>query len=142
MRVLVVCHGNICRSPVAGVLLASLRPDWVVTSAGMGVKHEGRGASKKARDAASRLGLSLADHKTRLVTEDMLREADWVLYMDNGNLQRLLSMREGRSDKLLNLAALIGERKVPDMNYMSGDDVTHAYALLERAVRKLAEEGL
>jgi protein-tyrosine phosphatase len=140
MRVLVVCHGNICRSPVAGVLLASLRPDWVVTSAGMGVKHEGRGASKKARDAAERLGLSLSTHKTRRVTDEMLLKSDRVLYMDNGNLQRLMAHRV--TTGLVSLASVIGEKRVPDMNYMSGDDVAQAYAMLERAVRKLAEEGL
>lgn len=59
----------------------------IVKSAGF--VNPGRRAAKKMRDAAGRLGYDLAYHRSQLVTKQLLRWADVVLYMDAGNLWRI-----------------------------------------------------
>jgi protein-tyrosine phosphatase len=93
--VLVVCHGNICRSPVAGALLArELAPSGIdVRSAGfIGFN---RPAPPHAVAAAERHGLELADHRSRLVTAEIARTADLVVVMEMSQ-QRTIIERFGR----------------------------------------------
>lgn len=84
-KVLVLCHGNINRSPLCEAVLLShgLR----VSSAGF--VNPGRRASKKMRTAAEELGLSLEHHRSQLLTRELHEWADLIVYMDGGNLRRL-----------------------------------------------------
>src|SRR5438445_13324012 len=79
---LVVCHGNICRSPMAAALLdRELRPLGIdVQSAGfIGFN---RPAPAEAVDAAKRHAVNLSDHRSRPVTADVVRTADLIVVMD------------------------------------------------------------
>lgn len=80
--VLVVCHGNLCRSPFAAALLRqALHPVGVrVDSAGF-VRPE-RPAPPEAVTAAARRGVDLSDHRSRLLTPDLARAADLIVVMD------------------------------------------------------------
>ncbi len=86
--VLVVCYGNICRSPMAEALLrrefvrARLTPGWVVASAGVGAVSGNRAASGTLRVAAER-GLSLEQHRARMLTPEMAAEADVLVALDD-----------------------------------------------------------
>jgi protein-tyrosine-phosphatase len=88
MTVLVVCHGNICRSPLAGAVMRRAGLTDVVTA---GFKEkEGTKSPKKVRDwAMENERLDLNEHRARAVTEEMLRAAELILYMDNGQVPRL-----------------------------------------------------
>ncbi|HEV8382698.1 MAG TPA: hypothetical protein VGQ29_14010 [Gemmatimonadales bacterium] len=94
--VLVVCHGNICRSPFAAALLRrALGPVGVrVDSAGF-VRAE-RPAPPEAVAAAARRGVDLADHRSRLLTPDLARAADLIVVMDPVQ-QRHMRERFGRA---------------------------------------------
>ena len=96
MDVLVLCHGNICRSPLAAAVM--LRAGLAVTQAGLKEPEKGVGnklAPKKMRDwARENEGLDLSKHRSQGVTEAMLEKADLILYMDTGNMRRLERMWE------------------------------------------------
>lgn len=79
-RALVLCHGNICRSPFAEALLAARMPALEVRSAGL---HAGEGnpADPSAVACAQRMGVSLAHHRSQRVTTDLLAWADLILVM-------------------------------------------------------------
>jgi low molecular weight protein-tyrosine phosphatase len=79
-RVLVLCHGNICRSPFAEALLAVRVPALAVRSAGL---HAGGGnpADPSAIACAQRMGISLAAHRSARVDAERLAWADLVLVM-------------------------------------------------------------
>lgn len=93
---LVVCHGNICRSPFAAALLRqALGPVGVrVDSAGF-VRPE-RPAPPEAVAAAARRGVDLAGHRSRLLTPDLARAADLIVVMDPVQ-QRHVRERFGRA---------------------------------------------
>jgi protein-tyrosine-phosphatase len=89
MRVLVVCHGNKWRSPLAAELLRRRHPEWDVRSAGVGATaRHGWRAAKPVREYAG----GLLEHRSRQVDEEDLRWAEMVVFMDGGNLKRLRAL--------------------------------------------------
>src|SRR5260370_32490721 len=93
--VLVVCHGNICRRPLAAALL-----DRELAPLGIGVPSAGfigfnRPAPDEAVAAARAHGVDLADHRSRLTTVDVIRAADLIVVMEPAQ-RRLVCERFGR----------------------------------------------
>lgn len=118
MKILVICHGNICRSPIAAAILA----DAFEVRQG-GFTSPGRRSPPKVRAYAQRIGLDLEEHRSRLMTSDDIRWADKVLYMDGGNLKRFLAFKLG-----VLKAACLGTFhpdgalvRLADPNFLSGD---------------------
>jgi low molecular weight protein-tyrosine phosphatase len=87
-RVVVLCHGNICRSPFAEVLLAARVPALEVRSAGL---HAGDGnpADPSAIACARRMGVSLAAHRSARVSGELLGWADLILVMQGSHVAAL-----------------------------------------------------
>lgn len=92
--ILVVCHGNICRSPFAARRLARALPGVRVTSAGF-VGPEGRGSPEGAVVAAALLGEDLGDHRSQLITPALAYDASVIVVM-NTEQQRAVCRRFGR----------------------------------------------
>ena len=88
-RVLLVCTGNTCRSPMAaGALGGALVADAgriVIESAGTAA-WEGQPATEPSLREAAESGVDLAGHRSRRVTPAMVRAADIVLVMERGHL--------------------------------------------------------
>jgi len=107
MRVLFVCSGNTCRSPMAEVLLRRMleeagREDITVTSAGSAA-IDGAPASEGAYLIALEQGLDLSSHRARLLTPNLIEGADLILTMSRGHLARVA--RLGGAER----AHLLGE---------------------------------
>jgi protein-tyrosine phosphatase len=88
-RVLVCCVGNICRSPFAGALLADLRPDLAVRSAGFAAGEEAA-ADPVAIRMAARFSVDLTGHSARRLTDDDVAWADLILAMEGNHVSRLM----------------------------------------------------
>lgn len=82
--VLVVCVGNICRSPVGERLLQTLAPQIAVTSAGLGALV-GQSADATASEVAAAYGLDLQGHAARQFTPALGQAADLILVMEPGH---------------------------------------------------------
>lgn len=82
--VLVVCVGNICRSPVGERLLRAALPDTVVTSAGINALV-GHAADKTAALVAAADGVSLDGHVSRQLTAELGASQDLILVMESGH---------------------------------------------------------
>ena len=93
--VLVVCNGNICRSPMAAALLARELADDGITVQSAGFLGFNRPMPPVALAAAVGHGLDLTDHRSRLVTVDLVRSADLIVVMDVAQ-RRLICERFGR----------------------------------------------
>lgn len=90
MNVLVLCHGNINRSPLCAAVLD--REGISVQSAGFAKPN--LKAALKMREAALALGLNLDKHRSRVITPELYIQADLIITMDNGNLTRLLKFEQ------------------------------------------------
>ena len=90
-RVLVVCAGNLCRSPYAAGRLNALCPELQVASAGLDVTAhglEGKDADKVAIQVAHEYGLDLEEHKATQLTEALVDSHDVILVMEREQLER------------------------------------------------------
>ena len=145
VRVLMVCLGNICRSPAAeGVLLAHLErrglADAVaVDSAGTSAYHVGDPADDRMRGAAGQRGYDLTS-VARTVRDEDFTDFDLILAMDRENLANLAG-RGGATVRLLG-EYVPGEEvpEVPDPYYGGGDGFERVLDLLESAMPALLDE--
>ncbi len=87
-RVLVVCIGNICRSPMAEGLLKRALPDVQISSAGLDALV-GHGADPIAVQLMAEQGIDIGAHRARMVTDVLVRESDLILVMDSQQQQHI-----------------------------------------------------
>lgn len=102
MNIVVVCTGNTCRSPLAAVLLKSLRPSWNVRSAGVSAGN-GRPASRNSAAVAKELGLSLADHSSQDLSQELVQWADLVLCVSQTHANLVQSRYPNSETKIAHL---------------------------------------
>ena len=88
MKILFVCTGNTCRSPLAEVLCARLRPGWETRSRGLAA-YENAAATSHAADAARELDCDLAAHQAHMVQERDMEWADTVVGMTTAHAAML-----------------------------------------------------
>ena len=143
VRVLMVCMGNICRSPTAEAVLraqAALRgltPSVEVDSAGTYGGHAGEPPDARAQAHASRRGYDLAPLRARLVQAADFERFDLVLAMDRDNLANLLELRpdgaKARVELLMRYARRHAVDEVPDPYYGSAAGFERVLDLIEDA---------
>lgn len=147
-RVLFVCTGNICRSPLAeGVLRhrANERGLKVLAdSAGTGAWHIGERPDPRSVEVATRNGVTLEGRARKVVDED-LHEFHLVVAMDRSHLRHLERMRDRiGGDAMLTLMRDFdpepGDRQVPDPYYGGPDGFDRVYAMIDRAIEALLDQ--
>ena len=89
--ILVVCTGNVCRSPIGERLLRQHLPDRHITSAGI-LGLEGYPADECAQDVAWRHGISLDGHVARRLTRRLMQGSDLILVMEQGKVAAFWAM--------------------------------------------------
>lgn len=134
-RILVLCTGNICRSPVAAAMLTARLPEKQLESAGLNAM-EGHGVAPKARTLAESDGLDVSDHQARQVTADILRGADLVLVMSDGQRLAVGQMDPAALGKTMLLGRWLDNgkgREIPDPYRKSSEAFEHVHQLLAQA---------
>ena len=120
MKILMVCLGNICRSPIAeGVMqhLADERGlDWQVDSAGTGGWHVGEGPDRRSVRAAGNHGIDISRQVCRKISKSDFEEFDHIFVMDKSNLHDVTAMATDDAAKA-KVELLLGDKEVPDPYY-------------------------
>jgi protein-tyrosine-phosphatase len=142
-EVLVVCTGNLCRSPMAMALLHArlardeARRDWRVRSAGVWAV-EGQPASAYAIEEMAQRGIDLRAHRSHSVTRELMAQADLVLAVTRGHVEALRTAFPEDADKVYLLSAMIGREH--DIYDPYGGTRTE-YAYIAQELGQLIESG-
>lgn len=132
-RVLILCVGNICRSPTAEVLMRrelSDRP-LQIESAGLAAVV-GAPIHAMAEEVLAANGLSAKDHVARQVTQTMISQADLILAMEKRHLSALQAIAPHARGKAFLLGRWEGGVEVPDPYGRTREHFEQTYALIQR----------
>ena len=116
VKVLMVCLGNICRSPLAEGILASKLPkdNFIVDSAGTGSWHVGHSPDKRSIAVAKKNGLNIQNQKGRQFQTSDFTDFDYIYVMDSSNYNDVIKLAKTEEHK--NKVRLILNELFPDEN--------------------------
>ncbi|MEH0711162.1 low molecular weight phosphotyrosine protein phosphatase [Vibrio owensii] len=137
-NILVVCVGNICRSPTGERLLQSLLPNKKVASAGIAVEKShltGKSADEMATKVALEHGISLEGHCAQQLTPELCAQYDLILVMEKGHQEALTKIAPEARGKTMLFGQWIGGKNIPDPYRQSKEAFDHAYALIDEAAQ-------
>lgn len=131
-RILIVCVGNICRSPMAEFLLAHQMPGIEVHSAGLAAMV-GEPADSTAQELMRERGIDISAHRARPLTPEMMMEHDLVLAMENDHIQSVLNLYPYARGKV-HLLGKWGNEEIPDPYRKSHEFFRHTLFLIDRSL--------
>ncbi|MCW2788153.1 MAG: protein-tyrosine-phosphatase [Aeromicrobium sp.] len=151
-RVALVCLGNICRSPIAHVVLedrlakAGLDDRVEVVSSGTGGWHEGEPMDPRAAAVLRDAGYDPSRHRARTFSIDWYAENDLLLAMDHSNRTDMTALSptvaqqsQVRMFRAFDPDATEGDDEVPDPWYGGDSGFRHVLAMIERTTDGLVE---
>jgi protein-tyrosine phosphatase len=149
MKVLMVCLGNICRSPLAeGVLkhkASAAGLNWTVESAGTGNWHIGEAPHRLSQKVAKLNGVDISQQQGRQFVKEDMQRYDLILAMDNQNLKDIRRMsgslwNPAKVNLLLNYSYPAENRDVPDPWYGGEPDFHDVYKMIDTACDRIIEK--
>ncbi|MDA9333833.1 low molecular weight phosphotyrosine protein phosphatase [Polaribacter sp.] len=146
-KILMVCLGNICRSPIAeGVLQSKVNSDLVfVDSAETAAYHVGNAPDKRSIHIASKYNVNLKNQKARKFTATDFDSFDTIYAMDESNYQNIIKLAKNNSHiskvkLILNEVNPLSNQSVPDPYYGGTQGFEKVYMMLEEACSIIAEK--
>ncbi|MGB0271905.1 MAG: low molecular weight protein-tyrosine-phosphatase [Schleiferiaceae bacterium] len=146
MNVLMVCLGNICRSPLAHGILESKAPeDWYIDSAGTSGWHEGERPDTRSIITAKGRGLNIDQQRSRPFLAEDFERFDVIFAMDSSNYTNITRLAPDEASKakvrLIMNEAFPGEnRQVPDPYTGGQRGFEDVYDMLDLAIEKFLEQ--
>jgi len=147
MKVLMVCLGNICRSPLAeGILKDKVNQQnlsWVVDSAGTGSWHVGELPDSRSIATAHAHNIDINDQRARQFSRQDLEDFDLILAMDSSNYQNIVrhanERQKSKVHMILNFLHPGMNQSVPDPYYGGDDGFEKVYQMLDEACDRVIE---
>tara|TARA_R110001632_G_scaffold43376_6_gene110101 strand:+ start:102454 stop:102903 length:450 start_codon:yes stop_codon:yes gene_type:complete len=146
-KILMVCLGNICRSPLAeGIMQSKVNDDKVfVDSAGIAAYHVGELPDKRSIEVARKYGIDLTNQRARKFTSKDFTEFDSIYAMDKENYHNILSLATDTSQTekvkmILNETNPKQNLSVPDPYYGGDEGFEKVYQMLDEACEIIAKK--
>lgn len=145
-KILMVCLGNICRSPLAeGIMRSKLSEDFIVDSAGTGAWHAGELPDKRSISTAKNRGLDITNQRARQFKKSDFDTFDHIFVMDNSNYKDVLALApndEAKSKVKLILNEIFPNENVdvPDPYYGGQDGFENVFDMLDQACEEIARK--
>jgi len=137
--ILVVCVGNLCRSPTGHFMLADLLPNTRVSSAGL-MARTNKPACSVASEVAADNGLDLSTHSTTRLTPELVMKNDLVLAMESVQIRDIHAMVPYAQGKVLLFGKWGGETEIPDPYKRSRSIYDAVFAQLQSHAHQWAEK--
>ena len=132
IKILFVCHGNICRSPMAEFVMKDLvkkagrEKEFLIESAATSTEEIGNPVHRGTKQKLAQFDISVAGKTARQMTKKDYEEFDYIIAMDSyntRNIARIVEDKDGKVSKLLNFAGESGD--IADPWYTGNFDETY-----------------
>ncbi len=145
MKILMVCLGNICRSPLAEGILKSKTKNLEVDSAGTAGYHIGKQPDIRSIDIAKKHDINLTSQRARQFSTRDFDDFDKIYAMDNDNYSKIISLARSQKDMdkvdlILNEIYPKEYKSVPDPYYGGDEGFQNIYNLLEVSCEVIAKK--
>lgn len=137
-NILIVCIGNICRSPMAEALFRQAFPEKEIISAGIAAQA-GRPADEKAVRVMKEHGIDISTYHAKPLTEEMIRNADLVVTMDQEQRRYIERRFPSATGKVIRLGEF-SEYDIGDPYQRDQDVFFDTYRLIAKGLDELAEQ--
>lgn len=139
MKILMVCLGNICRSPLAHGIMEHLAKEkglnWEIDSAGTGNWHVGEPPDRRSIRVAREHGIDISNQVCRLFKVNDFDYYDHIFVMDHSNLNDVLNLARTKQDAE-KVELLLGDKIVPDP-YYEDEQFEPVFEMIEKGCRKI-----
>ena len=146
VKVVMVCLGNICRSPLAeGILQSKVSKNIFVDSAGTANYHVGEMPDKRSIAVAKKHGIGISGQRCKHFTSNHFEEFDYIYVMDESNYENVLKLAPTEEAKqkiklILNETSPNLNLEVPDPYYGGADGFEDVYQMLDKACSVIAKK--
>ena len=143
-RILMVCLGNICRSPLAHGIMAEISPNFFVDSAGTGSYHIGSPPDQRSVRVAQDNGIDISRQSARQFQSSDFNKFHHIFVMDRQNYRDVIAKANNLDDiekvELLCEAAGLGICSVPDPYFGGDEGFQKVFDLISNACNRIAEQ--
>ena len=147
VRVLMVCLGNICRSPLAeGILKSKVsNSDFIIDSAGTGGWHIGELPDSRSIEVARINQIDITDQSCRKFVYQDFQDFDLIYVMDKSNMADVLSLAKNDEDRM-KVSLILDElypgkfKEVPDPYYGGGNGFEKVFVMLDAACDQIVNK--
>ena len=144
MKILMVCLGNICRSPLAHGIMENLvkekKLDWQVDSAGTGDWHIGKAPDHRSIAIADKYGIDISTQVCRQFNKKDFKEYDRIYVMDETNLNDVIHLASNQKDKE-KIHLLLDQEVVPDP-YWDDEQFDPVFKLIKEGCERIIEREM
>lgn len=140
-KILMVCLGNICRSPLAqGILESKITSNTVVDSAGTAAYHVGNPPDPRSIAVAKQNGIPISQFRARKFTREDFKNFNHIYVMDQSNYKDVIGLTETREEQKKVSLLLPDEKEVPDPYYRGPEGFEFCYSLLDDACTQIVKK--
>lgn len=146
MKVLMVCLGNICRSPLAeGILKSKVSKNIKVDSAGTAAWHSGNLPDKRSIAVAKIHGIDLTDQRARQFLVEDFDRFDYIYVMEKSNYVNVCKLAPNieaidKVELILNESHPGKDLEVPDPYYGGDDGFENVFQMLDEACNRIKDK--